>query len=100
MSGWRIASESDNTRSWHSSAIEGDERSTKLPIKPGDRIKDTSSIIWVTSVKRHAEGTFELKMKRDEGGDSVTTLLKCRMVVDPLEDQDASTAANNRRTTS
>jgi hypothetical protein len=39
-------------------------------------------------------------MKRDEGGDSVTTLLKCRMVVDPLEDQDASTAANNRRTTS
>jgi hypothetical protein len=90
MTSWRIASDDGSSRVWHSSALEDDERGTKLPIKVGDQIRDTAFIWDVTRVKRHHDGSFELKLKRDDGGDTAITTLKCRMVVDLIDEEKKS----------
>jgi hypothetical protein len=51
-----------------------------LPIRPGDKIRDTDAIIWdVTAVKCLAGETFELRMTRDDGDGTAITTLRCSM---------------------
>ena len=93
MTSWCISSESDNSRGWVSSSLEDDEHRCSSPIKPGDQIKDLcDEVVWsVVEVRSRSDGTFELKMKRNvDGGDTVTTTLKCRMVVDPIDEEGSS----------
>jgi hypothetical protein len=93
MTSWRISSEQDNSRAWYSSSLEDDELRCSSPIKPGDQIKDLHDEVVrsVVEARPRSDGTFKLKMKRNvDGGDTVTTTLKYRMVVDPIDEEGSS----------